>query len=71
MYHILNDEEYIEYRKLKEGVYSCLSVMKEKRYRLNVAIDAWEKEGCKEIANGIRNQLHGIDFAINELNKVI
>ena len=71
MYYVLNDEEYAEYRKLKEGMTSYISVMKEKRYKLNKSAIYWEKDGYKEIANGIKNKLNAIDFAINELNKVI
>ena len=71
MYHILNDEEYTEYRKLKEGVYTYMAVMKDSRHELNESVIFWEKDGCNEIANGLKNKLRAIDFAINELNKVI
>lgn len=71
MYHILNDEEYTDYRKLKEGMAAYLAVMKDKRYKLNESAISFEKDGCKEIADGIKNKIYIIDFAINELNKVI
>ena len=71
MYHILNDEEYAEYRKLKDGVDSYMAVMNKRRWELNDAVGFWEQDGCNEIANGLKNKLHAIDFAIGELNKLI
>ena len=49
MYHILNDEEYTEYKRLKDGMYSCLATIKQKRYELMDTAHFWKKNVTKKM----------------------